>query len=198
MSAREIVQSSFSEHADAHLRELTKSRILIMPTTIVSGFTLVELSVVLVLVSLLSGTAAMMVRMPLAEAQRQQSVSQVQALDSLARRHARGGNEIVMEFDRSTHVVRVVDSKKRGTISQMSLAGNLQIVGFRINRNEGITKQAITYDRFGTSASFAVAIGREGSEPKWLLVLGTTGQAYLDETKETVDAILARERNHSR
>ncbi|QDT07423.1 hypothetical protein K227x_58500 [Rubripirellula lacrimiformis] len=161
------------------------------------GFTLVELSIVLVLVSILSATAAMMVRLPLAESQRQHGISQVRSMDALARLHARSGDKIELEFDRQDQSVRVLNLTKQETISQVLLDSNSRILSVAFGDSRASTRSTIAYDRFGVSKSFAVALGRHGSDPKWLLVLGMTGQQYIDESKEAVDAIIRRERNHS-
>lgn len=163
-------------------------------TTGRSGFTLVELAVVLAIVAILSATSVMMVRQPLAASERHFFLEKVRSLDSIARQRSMAGEQIELTFDLGTQRMAVIDQVSQQVISQTEFGrkNRLRAVasGNRSQKRTGV----IGYDRYGCSGSFAVAISADERSEKWMLVLGMTGQAYFDQSKETVDEILHRER----
>ena len=154
------------------------------------GFTLVELMIVLVVMALLSASAVTMVRQPLANARRQQSISRVRSLDALARERARQESKVRLVFDPQRNTARLIDAQDREIGSPLQLLGNDRFLSLLGTKNGSGPSRSVGYGRFGTSASFAVQLGSEPRQSEWLLVLGMTGQSYVINDEETVRAIL--------
>ncbi len=169
---------------------------MVRVTDVRRGFTLVEMLVVLVLVGLLSGTAAVMVRQPLSRARRQFAISQLQLLDLTARERSRQGKWVRLTFDLKEQRVELRDERGESRGQPLVLKRKEE----QIHRILGAEKNAddtfsITFDRYGMSPTYAVGVG--ASEPDWLLVLGVTGQTYLFKDANEIQTIISRERNHT-
>ena len=160
------------------------------------GFTLVELLAVIVLLSLITATAALAVRLPMLKAQREHSLAQLQSLDALARDRSRRGQAVRLEIDTEQKTARLLDAKNREWAAPTLLGihgDKVRIVGVD---GRGDSKTLIEFDQFGTSLSYAVQIGQNADDSKWLLFLGVTGQSYVLENRSVVDAIIAKQRRH--
>ena len=162
------------------------------------GFTLVELLAVVVLMSLLAATATVMVRLPLAKAKREHSIAQLRVLDSIARDRAQRGEQVRLELDTSQGIARLIDHRHRELVTPVVMASGQDTVvvvgaGERLD-----SRRHILYDKFGTSGTYAVRVGRPQGTDDWLLVLGMTGQSYSINKRGTVDAIINRQRHRAR
>ena len=163
-----------------------------------SGFTLIELLVVIVLFSLLAATAAVVVRLPLAKAKREHAIEQVRVLDSIARDRAQRGQQVRLEFDAKQGVARVIDHQHRELVSPVVvLSGQDTLVVLGADERSD-AKRHISYDKFGTSKTFAVHVGPSEKRNNWLLVLGMTGQSYSNYKRGTVNAIINGQRHRAR
>jgi len=158
-----------------------------------TGFSLVELIAVLAIVSLLAATATLVVRLPLAKSRQQYVLSQVATLDAMGRSRSVRGTEVELTFDLRDQTIGLTGAD--GLVGQAIVVGKAaslrRVLGAKRTSDGAF---AVRYDRFGTSCSYAIELGRQGNQSRWMLVLGMTGQVYenLDETK--VREIISAER----
>ncbi len=152
----------------------------------------------IVLIALLSAAAVVAVRLPLANAQLQHSISQLKMLDASARRRARSGEDARIVFDLESSTARVTDSRDRDLVPMVQLPRGHHFVRVLGTEKQSESARSVRYDRFGTSRTFAVEIGSKAENNSWLLVLGMSGQSYLTKERGPIDAIVDRERNYPR
>ena len=162
------------------------------------GFTLVELLAVVVLMSLLSAAATVMVRLPLAKARREHSIAQLRVLDSIARDRAQRGELVRLEFDTHQRIARLIDHKHRELLSPVVMGTTQDIVVVVGAGERSDSRRHISYDQFGTSRTFAIRVGPPKGTNGWLLILGMTGQTYSVYKRGTVNAIINRQRHRAR
>ena len=158
------------------------------------GFTLVELLVVVLLISLLAGTAAMSVEVArYAEAQLQQAISQIRSLDSAARQRSRTASSLRLEFDLQSQRRRLLDGRDKDVAPAVSVLSPHRIVAVMPWHSETGVINAIEYDRFGTTDTYAVCISSKSGKQSQLLILeSSTGQSYVLEDQERTRAITNR------
>ena len=163
-----------------------------------TAFTLIELMAVIVLMALLSATATLMVRAPLAKAKQDQAIAQIRFLDATARDRARQGEQVRLEFDLQASVATLIDGQGEEIVNRVALSDKPYQVMIMGAEKTDDSHRWVCYDQFGKSRSFAAQIGDQSSTNGWLMVLGMTGQTYMLNEKGAVHAIISRERNHPR
>ena len=155
------------------------------------AFTLIEVTLVVLLVGLLAGAAAMSFARPLRAARVREAVAEISAFDAAARRLARrSGREVEMMID--VYEQRLTRSEQDREPSHLSLPSGLRIEQVRSSGSASHESQvAIRVTPHGWSRSYAVRI--VGAElDRWLLVAGMTGQITVIEDESKVDDILSR------
>lgn len=163
------------------------------------AFTLLEIMVVVAILAIVSASAVLAVRQPLANTQHELTVSKLRWLDSLARGRAERFGDATLEIDAqlgSASVSSGMDrSGRRAADHSMAIdqpSHILAVLGHDEKSTEGVYR--IVYNRLGGCSTYAIEIGDKHSS-RWLLVLGLTGQTYNFDDRGKVNAIIAAERN---
>ncbi len=163
------------------------------------AFTLLEIMVVVAILAIVSASAVLAVRQPLADTQHELTVSKLRWLDSLVRGRAERFGQAALEIDAqlgSASVSTGMDRSGRRAVDHRMVVDQPThihtVLGHNEKSNEGVYR--IVYNRFGRCSSYAIELGDKHSS-QWLLVLGLTGQTYNFDDRGKVDAIIAAERN---
>lgn len=141
--------------------------------------------------SLLTAMAAVSVRYPIAEAQRGQVISQIQALDSVARIRS-GSKETPFLLVLSPREGRIELRDRSGQLisNHIVLPSPIKLIAVLGNATKRNGEYLVEFDSFGTSSDYACLIGSETGKQEWLVVLGMTGQCYLMEKESNVRTLV--------
>jgi len=168
-----------------------------------SGFTLIEIAVVLVLMALLATVTAVSARGMIGGATQQEVLAQIQSLDAQARRHAQEtGRSVSLELDTTTNRLTLTQDQQQRAVAlaQYELPRGYtlgQAWRWRGDARDMQTRIAVTYDPHGVAPTWGVTLAGIGSDqPTSLLVLGSTGQTTFWENDGQVQDILSQ--NHRR
>ena len=160
-----------------------------------AAFTLIELAVVLVVISLLASLTVMTFGGTMDRYRLTKAVEAVESFDAHIRRYARSSQQesiatidrrngrmgLVTEDDRESRTFRI---PSRVQITKLTL---LEPDGTRRNRS-GLTRFPISTS--GRTPTYAMHLQR-GKYDRWVVVLGFSGQVVHFETERQVDALLA-------
>ncbi|MGB7344295.1 MAG: prepilin-type N-terminal cleavage/methylation domain-containing protein [Pirellulaceae bacterium] len=156
-----------------------------------SGFTLLEMIVVVLLLAVLSGVGFLSVRSTLAQATRQQVISQIVALDAQERAASRsnpagGGLQHVSEHELrcrlSDRSVRVSGDLSVSRLLQLTAGAAFQEVA------------EIPFVLSGNSPTYAVELTDANAVRSWVVVLGISGQAFPVENEAELLAMVSASR----
>lgn len=155
-----------------------------------SGFTLLELIVVVVIIALLSSLVIVSLSGTLGQYELGLAAESIERFDARARREARRDNAPVMALiERGGSRIQIQSRKDRH--SSVRLPGKVIVKQVRIRRRVIAGRQLeLQYSAAGTSPTFAIEIER-GNVTRWLLVLGMSGQVVALDREEQVDEILS-------
>jgi prepilin-type N-terminal cleavage/methylation domain-containing protein len=156
------------------------------------GFSLIELTVVLLILSITAGAVAMRVSGPMRNAQMREVLSQVEQFDLLTRRYARN-------HDRALHLVvdpAAGELRREDANGREDLGRPLSLPrGFRIGQLvlaeetfEGGTV-AISCNRLGLTRTYALRIDGPNGRVRWLLFTGLTGQVTETNNAQKLETI---------
>jgi prepilin-type N-terminal cleavage/methylation domain-containing protein len=160
------------------------------------GYSLLELLVVLVLLTLVAGGVMVSIKEPLRRARGQLALDEWQALDGqlreLARRTQRPVRLVV--HVRRRILERVSDDDQGRSVTQsLPLAGSWS----RVAKSGTESKDDDLHIPFwpdGRSATYAVEIPDAHGRPIWLVFAGVTGQPRVQSHAHTVTQLLDRPR----
>jgi prepilin-type N-terminal cleavage/methylation domain-containing protein len=157
-----------------------------------SGFTLIELMAVLVLVGLVSATAMLRFGATTHKAQFEWSLERVIATDRLLRTHCVTSDQPGrLEFEIGAGRVKRVFGAKRTASSAVELGARMRITRFLAAlRHVETGKVEVAYDPYGHSETFAVELEGPGDRSAWILFAGLTGQTRRFEDRRDVERIL--------
>lgn len=144
-----------------------------------TGFTLLELMVVLVIVGLLTAVAVVRLQAPYRAARLEDSLSRIEFIDSQTRAHARAfaqDSTIVFQLDSG----RIYSQKSTETDAkrfEFVLPASLRIRHVMTPQLEVDHSQAqIKVSARGATRSYAICIQAADDTQRWLLFSGLTGQ----------------------
>jgi prepilin-type N-terminal cleavage/methylation domain-containing protein len=155
------------------------------------AFTLIEVMLVVLLVVILAGAAAMSFARPLRAARAREAIEQIRAFDAAARQVARrSGREVEIVLD--AYRQELVRREQGRDVSQVRLPNGLRIDQVRTSGDarEGLDL-SLSVSPHGWSRSYAMRlVGLEFDG--WLLVAGMSGQVTVIEDESRVLDILTR------
>ena len=158
------------------------------------AFSLVELSVVLLILAIAAGAIVLRVSGPMHRAQMNDAVDQVRSFDTLTRQIARQqGRPIQTVFHVGSGRISRTDSTGReGVGSVIELPGDFVISRLAIDgRTLGSGQAAVGFSSQGFSGSYAVRISGPSGQERWLLLAGLSGQPTELGNETEVDAYFA-------
>jgi len=159
------------------------------------GFSLIELTAVLLIAAIAAGAVALNLRGPVRRAQMRDVIEQVAAFDHLTRHFAR-------EHDRPVRLVIDVSagelSRTGGQNDEMLGEACVLPAGYRIGklyvRGKGITvgRAAVACSRLGFMPTYAMCIEGPEDQVRWVLLAGLTGEvAEIDDEEQLRDILEA-------
>ena len=164
------------------------------------GFSLIEMTIVLLILGIAAGAVALRMHGPMRRAQLADVVDQVTHFDRLARTHAR-------EHDRPLRLVvdlatgRLWRTDERGVqdgFPPLALPERYRIARLVV-RNQDVTygSVSLTCSRRGLTPSYALLLTGPGGQSKWIVVAGLTGQHVEVDSEDAVKKILAATRRRA-
>ena len=155
------------------------------------GFTLLELVIVFVILGILSTIAITSLAGRVGNYQLTQATEIIGRADALARRQASHQRQPVnTSVARLSNLLRVSMSPK-SSIRSFKLPKGVSIGETKFRQQTVATSNFdIRYNRYGISPSYAIKLIR-GSQSRWIIVLGASGQIIQTNQSEEVNEILA-------
>lgn len=154
-----------------------------------NAFTLIELVVVIVIMSLLATLAVISFGGTIDRYQLGRAMETIEMFDARARRDARTLRQPVQTtIDRNDKRL-VIHSREES--SRYRLPRTVEIRDIRIPRRAVVGGDfEIEFNREGRSVTYAIELGR-GDMTRWMLVLGASGQVLTITDEREVDEILS-------
>lgn len=158
-----------------------------------TGFTLLELLAVLLIIGIFCSIAVYCLAGPYQQARRQHVVERIAQLDeqlrTATRRFGRSG-ELTIAFREGT-VETSVGKNENGHKVQLPADLALDQVRTAV-RNESYGRIVIPFTGEGHSATYAVRLKPREGVPQWILFAGVTGQFVRVQNERDIDAIFRR------
>ncbi len=159
-----------------------------------SGFTLIELAIVILIMAIMAGFAVLSLRGHIDRARWTRSLEQLENMDRLGRIAARNESAPYrLSFHRTKRKVElraVGPNAPRKSVREWKLPNGIQFASFRdgasANRSE---EMRIEINPSGQSRSYAVAIKANSGPAQWLVTLGLSGQHIPMEKADDVAAM---------
>lgn len=148
-----------------------------------TGYTLLELMIVVTLMALVVGTASVKLVAPYRMAQADSILERIQSVDRLARRVAkRKRDKLTLQATDNTLFL----SDRRGVrlpSSVIPLRPHFELIRFR--QLGGDNDQVVEFNGRGQSPTYAIELSDRIEDRHWILFLGLTGEAIpLDSERE--------------
>lgn len=155
-----------------------------------SGFTLVELVIVLVIAAMLTAIASLSLRGTLDQHQLSRAAEVIERFDAKMRRESRLTEQpVVAGFDLSRGRL-TIDAVGSDRDTTLRLPSRVEVSRFRLRQKVAVGKRVnLLIDRDGTGPTYAIELKR-GRMTRWLVVLGTSGQFIPLDSEDQVDAIV--------
>jgi len=157
------------------------------------GFSLIELTVVLLIAGVVAGAVVVRLHDPMRRAELADMLDGIAHLDRLTRTAAcRHDRPLRLVVDLSAGEVRQTDTSGEQGLDALKLPG-----GWRIERlilRDRVVHSgsvSITCSRGGRTPSYALHLAGPGGRGKWLLLAGLTGRHVEVDSEEDIRAILA-------
>ncbi len=157
-----------------------------------SGFTLIELMAVLLLMGLLSAAAVLRFSGTTRRAQFEWSLERLMVADRRLRTHSvTSGRSASLAFEIGSGRLECVFGSQRESTSNVELGTRISVTRFlTAARHVETGKVEIPYDPYGHSETFAIELEGPGDQSTWLLFAGLTGQTRRLEDRRDVEHIL--------
>lgn len=153
------------------------------------GLTLIELSVVLAIISMMTAVFAFRFAGPWSAATIQQDREKLVAIDEIARREAIAKTETLrLEFDFDNRVVEL--KGKQGRVRGFRWSNHTKVTlarSFPELPTLNTSKLFLTVSPLGITPTYAIKLETEGHQ-KWLLFLGQSGQMFEIEDKSEMES----------
>ena len=158
-----------------------------------SAFSLIELSVVLVIMALIAAVVTLRIQGPLATATESDVADRIRQFDHVTREQARRqGRELRIVFDGGAGQLRRTTASGSETVGQaFRLPGTWRIA--RVVADGGIELGAsvgLAVSAGGLSCSYAVRIEDDHGRGMWIGFAGLTGEAFETDDDERIQDIL--------
>ncbi|MBX9654960.1 prepilin-type N-terminal cleavage/methylation domain-containing protein [bacterium] len=161
------------------------------------GFSLVEVMVVLLLVSLMFGTMVVTFRTPYQRAQQSQAIARVTQMDRLARILARRNGGVLLVVDTNKGEGRILDlkgDKNKQPLHVCSFGEEAKLTIYLssaslIHRPK--PEERIPYDANGYCSGFAASIESAHSGLIWIYFAGGSSDPVVTKEKREIDALLS-------
>jgi prepilin-type N-terminal cleavage/methylation domain-containing protein len=159
------------------------------------GFSLVELTLVLLLLALVAGAVTLRVQGPLRRSRMQDALDQVRGFDRLARHFA-------AEQDRPIRLVIDLDTQKfwraeKGKDAPLGsvfeLPSGVAVTKVRLGSEElAAGRVELPCSRAGLTPSYALCVSGPKNDLRWLLFSGLTGESSELDNEQSVRDILEK------
>lgn len=164
-----------------------------------SGFTLLEMVVVLAIMAMIVAAAAMSLRKPLQTARLKRAMASLEDADLRARNEARKRSQpvqLVVDGNRNTATHAIAGAGAGYEVRRsLALSGGLRIDRYlTAGRSSNEDRFSVSYSPDGQSNTYAVRVSGDGKFKKWLVVVGATGQYVQSHEDSAVEAILGTQR----
>ena len=155
-----------------------------------SGFTLVEMLIVVTVIGLIAATATVRLSAAAQRAKFQHAISRFERVDSRLRKHAfERSKACQMQIDVGTGQLQLAFENHR-EVTAIDLA-DAEISRFVAPTRETSSGRVnVDYAPDGTSETFAVELSPHNGEPIWLFFAGLTGQMTHMEEERDVQELL--------
>lgn len=157
------------------------------------GFTLIEIMVVLLILSLIAGAVVLRVQTPLKHAQTQDVTDALAAFDHASRDAAREQDrQFRLVITPATGRLSLADDRGQPVPSvALTLPDSFRLERLWVrNQDIGRREVALSISRNGSSPSYAMELSG-GAGRRWLIVAGLTGQVIQVEHEDEAQYILA-------
>jgi len=158
------------------------------------AFSLIEITVVLLIAAIAAAAVTLRVRAPLRRARMKDLVGQIAAFDRLTRAYAgehdrplrlvvdMAGRQLRRTDERATEALgRPLELPSGWTIGRLLIGG----------RDVTAASAAISFSRRGLSRSYALLIEHEAGPKQWILLAGLTGELIEADDEDRIRDILA-------
>ncbi len=158
-----------------------------------TGFTLLELLVVLVIIALLTAVVAVRLQGPYQSARLEDALQRIEFTDTQTRAHARASStscQIVWEMDRGL----LYSQEREGETArhfEFKLPGSLKIrrlLSAQFDAGSGTVR--IEVSPRGVAPTYAVCVGARDNSHRWVLFSGLTGRPAIAKDESHVRQIL--------
>ena len=157
------------------------------------GFTLIEVSVVVVLLTLLIGIATARLKGPYDLAKQQFDRRRIVFVDALARSYARRHQTATkLHFDVDAGQIELVVGPvgKTKQLDKLVLGGGLRLTRvLTADRESLLGRKTIAVGQHGQSESYALNLKDTSGKSEWTVVLGLTGQRVTLENQHEVQTL---------
>jgi prepilin-type N-terminal cleavage/methylation domain-containing protein len=162
-----------------------------------SGFTLIELVIVILIMAIMSGFAALSLRSHIDRARWTRCFEQLEYFDRIGRIAARSeSTPYRLSFHRAKRRIelRAIGSNaSRKSYREWKLPNGVQFSGFRDRASSSRSEElSIEINPNGQSRSYAVAIKANTGPREWFVTLGLSGQHIRMENSDDVVAMFPR------
>ena len=157
------------------------------------GFSLIELTMVLLIAGIVAGAVVVRLHDPMRRAELADVLDRTAHLDRLTRTAARRHDKALrLVVDLTAGEIRQTDTNGEQGLDPLKLPSRWRIerliVSGRVVRSGSVS---IACSRTGRTPSYAMLVTGPGDRSRWLLLAGLTGRRVEKESEEDVRAILA-------
>ncbi|NQU74915.1 MAG: prepilin-type N-terminal cleavage/methylation domain-containing protein [Planctomycetes bacterium] len=160
----------------------------------VFGFSLIELTVVLLIIAIAAAAVTLRVQQPMRLAQMREVLERMEQFDRLTRTYAREHDKAVwVELDLSTGRLSQMDESESGraTGQAFKLPKGYTICKLKFpGQDVSAGKAAVVYSRGGLGATYAMLLEDPQRRRRWVLCTGLGGQVLqFDDEREIRDIL---------